>query len=112
MTAAVCFDLYPVAASPDMPRRTGVPVVLAPIARHGAATLDLAFGVLTLLPHGCTRQPLWVVQTVSSRLGRDHHHAAAQHWFIHSAPKSKNLPMLAALALRHEREAVTSGERE
>ncbi|WP_143277267.1 hypothetical protein [Bordetella genomosp. 1] len=68
--------------------------------------------MLTLLPHGCTRQPLWVVQTVSSRLGRDHHHAAAQHWFIPSAPKSKNLPMLAALALRHEREAVTSGERE
>lgn len=112
-TAAVSFGLYPVAASLDLLHRTGVPVVLAPFALYGAATLDLAFGVLTLLLRGRARQRLWVAQAVliagytaiiTVRL--------PEFWIHPFGPLSKNLPMLAALALLYVHEPVTSRKRE
>lgn len=107
-TAAVSFGLYPVSASLDLLHRTGVPVILAPIALYGAAALDLAFGVLTLLLRGRARQWLWVAQAlliagytaiITVRL--------PEFWMHPFGPLSKNLPMLAALALLYVHEPVT-----
>lgn len=112
-TAAVSFGLYPVAASLDLLHRTGVPAVLAPVALYGAATLDLSFGVLTLLLRGRARQWLWVAQAVliagytaiiTIRL--------PEFWMHPFGPLSKNLPMLAALVLLYLHEPVTPRKRE
>ncbi len=112
-TAAVSFGLYPAAASLDLLYRTGVPVVLAPIALYGAATLDLAFGVLTLVLRGRARQWLWVAQAVliagytaiiTVRL--------PEFWMHPFGPLLKNLPMLAALALLYVHERPTPRTRE
>lgn len=112
-TAAVSFGLYPVSASLDLLHRTGVPVILAPVALYGAAALDLAFGVLTLLLRGRARQWLWVAQAlliagytviITVRL--------PDFWMHPFGPLSKNLPMLAALALLYVHEPVTPRKRE
>ncbi|SEK05437.1 SDR family oxidoreductase [Achromobacter sp. NFACC18-2] len=112
-TAAVSFGLYPVAASLDLLHRTGVPVILAPIALYCAATLDLAFGVMTLVLHGRARQWLWIAQAtliagytaiITVRL--------PEFWMHPFGPLSKNLPMLATLALLYVHEPVTSRKRE
>jgi hypothetical protein len=112
-TAAVSFGLYPVAASLDLLHRTGVPSAVAPLALYGAATLDLAFGVLTLLLRGRARQWLWVAQAaliagytaiITVRL--------PEFWMHPFGPLSKNLPMLAALALLYLHEPVTPRKRE
>lgn len=112
-TAAVSFGLYPVAASLDLLHRTGVPAALAPVALYGAAALDLAFGILTLLLRGRARQWLWVAQAlliagytaiITVRL--------PEFWMHPFGPMSKNLPMLAALALLYLHEPVTLRKRE
>ncbi|MFJ3464176.1 SDR family oxidoreductase [Achromobacter spanius] len=112
-TAAVSFGLYPVADSLDLLHRTGVPTFLAPVALYGAATLDLAFGILTLLLRGRARQWLWVAQAVliagytaiiTVRL--------PEFWIHPFGPLSKNLPMLAALVLLYLHEPVTTRKRE
>ncbi|UAN04899.1 SDR family oxidoreductase [Achromobacter mucicolens] len=112
-TAAVSFGLYPVAASLDLLRRTGVPDSLAPFALYGAATLDLAFGVMTLALRGRARQWLWIAQAVlivgytaiiTVRL--------PEFWMHPFGPLSKNLPMLAALALLYLHEPATARKRQ
>jgi hypothetical protein len=112
-TAAVSFGLYPAAASLDLLRRTGVPDSLAPITLYGAATLDLAFGVLTLALRGRARQWLWIAQAVlivgytaiiTVRL--------PEFWMHPFGPLSKNLPMLAALALLYLHEPATARKRQ
>lgn len=112
-TAAVSFGLYPVAASLDLLHRTGVPAALAPVALYGAASLDLAFGILTLLLRGRARQWLWVAQAlliagytaiITVRL--------PEFWMHPFGPLSKNLPMLAALVLLYLHEPVTPRKRE
>ncbi len=100
ITAIVSLGLYPVADSYALLARAGVPAALQPLALYGAALLDLAFGVLCVLP----RRPrwLWAAQMalivgytaiISVRL--------PEYWLHPYGPLSKNLPMLAVLWWLH-----------
>ncbi|WP_455287961.1 SDR family oxidoreductase [Cupriavidus necator] len=100
VTAIVSLGLYPVADSYALLARAGVPPALQPLALYGAALLDLAFGVLCVLP----RRPhwLWAAQMalivgytaiISVRL--------PEYWLHPYGPLSKNLPMLTVLWWLH-----------
>lgn len=106
ITAAVSLGLYPVADSYALLARAGVPSALQPLALYGAALLDLAFGVLCVLP----RRPrwLWLAQIalilgytaiISVRL--------PEYWLHPYGPLSKNVPMLAVLWWLHLTEERT-----
>jgi hypothetical protein len=98
--AVVSLGLYPVADSYLLLARAGVPPALQPLALYGAALLDLALGVLCVLP----RRPrwLWLAQIaliagytaiISARL--------PEYWLHPYGPLSKNVPMLAVLWWLH-----------
>ncbi|WP_157268507.1 SDR family oxidoreductase [Azohydromonas aeria] len=101
ITAAVSFGLYPVERSYELLARTGIPPALQPLMLYGAAGLDLLLGVLTLWPlRPHWRRRLWAAQAlligfytvlITWRL--------PEFWLHPYGPLSKNLPILAALAL-------------
>lgn len=100
----VSFGLYPQAASYELLARTGLPAHLQPPALYAAATLDLAFGLATLLL--TRRRLLWLAQiatilaytlVISVRL--------PEFWLHPYGPVLKNLPMLAAIYLLYRLEA-------
>ena len=101
VTGIVSMGLYPPASSYELLARAGVPPMLQPLALYGAALLDLAFGVLTLLPLAAHwRRRLWSAQAglilgytaiISLRL--------PEFWLHPYGPLLKNLPMLAVLWL-------------
>ncbi len=99
-TAAVSLGLYPIADSLALLARAGIPPALAPAMLASAAGLDLALGVLTLMNLGGRKRWVWVAQIalilgysaiISLRL--------PEQWLHPFGPLSKNLPMLAVLAL-------------
>ncbi|ALE53637.1 SDR family oxidoreductase [Paraburkholderia sp. RL17-368-BIF-A] len=101
-TAIVSAWLYPRASSLELLARVGAPAALAPLLLYGAALLDLAFGVLSLVwPRRLgPRARLWTLQIVlivlytaliSWRL--------PEFWLHPYGPLSKNLPMIALLIL-------------
>ncbi|WBY01125.1 SDR family oxidoreductase [Ramlibacter tataouinensis] len=99
-TAAVSLGLYPVELSYGLLARVGLHGGLAALALYGAAALDLLLGVLTL---GCPprwRRWLWPAQlaliggyTVLVTL------FLPEYWLHPYGPISKNLPIMAAIAL-------------
>lgn len=99
-TGIVSFGLYPPAHSFELLARAGVPPPWQPTLLYGAAALDIAFGVATLLPRRPRR--LWVAQAllivfytavITARL--------PEFWLHPYGPVLKNLPVLAALAVLH-----------
>ena len=106
-TGIVSLGVYPVGDSLDLLRRAGVPAPLRPAALHGAALLDLAFGVLALWPLGArAARALWLAQgalivlytvVITLRL--------PEFWLHPYGPLTKNLPILAVLWLLHATEA-------
>jgi uncharacterized protein YbjT (DUF2867 family) len=99
-TAAVSFGLYPVQDSYALLARVGLHGGLATIALYGAAALDLALGVLTLAAPARWRRPVWLAQlaliagyTVLITL------FLPEYWLHPYGPISKNIPLLAAIAL-------------
>jgi uncharacterized protein YbjT (DUF2867 family) len=99
-TGIVSLGLYPVAHSYDLLARVGVTGSLAPPALYGAAVLDLALGVLTLAAPAGWRRWTWATQlvligvyTVLISL------FLPEYWLHPYGPLSKNLPMMAAIAL-------------
>jgi uncharacterized protein YbjT (DUF2867 family) len=95
-TAAVSFGLYPRQASYDLLARVGAPEQFRPLLLYGAASLDLLFGLSTLLVR--RRTWLWRAQIalivgysilISWRL--------PEFWLHPYGPILKNLPMLAAI---------------
>jgi uncharacterized protein YbjT (DUF2867 family) len=99
LTGIVSFGLYPTTDSEALLARAGVAEALRPLALYGAATLDLALGVLTLWPLR-RRRWLWLAQAalilgytvvISWRL--------PEYWLHPYGPISKNLPLLALLWL-------------
>jgi hypothetical protein len=101
-TAIVSAGLYPRASSLELLARVGAPAALAPLLLYGAALLDLAFGVLSLVwPRRLgSRARLWTSQIllivlytalISWRL--------PEFWLHPYGPLSKNLPMIALLIL-------------
>ena len=101
VTGIVSLGLYPVEASLDLLARAGVPAPFQAPALYGAALLDLAFGLLTLMPlRAGRRRLLWLAQAaliagytaiITVRL--------PEFWLHPYGPLSKNLPMLAILCL-------------
>ncbi|RYY54407.1 MAG: SDR family oxidoreductase, partial [Comamonadaceae bacterium] len=99
-TAAVSFGLYPVRDSYALLARVGLHGGLATIALYGAAVLDFLLGVLTLAVPARSRRPVWLAQLalvggytvlVSAFL--------PEYWLHPYGPVSKNLPILASIAL-------------
>lgn len=99
-TAAVSLGLYPRESSLALLAQAGVPPPAAPYALYGAAALDLALGLLIPLWRGRRRRALWLAQAalilgytaiITVRL--------PEFWLHPFGPMSKNLPMLAVIAL-------------
>jgi uncharacterized protein YbjT (DUF2867 family) len=98
ITGIVSFGLYPVEDSYALLARVGLTGVLAPVMLYGAALLDLAFGIATLVLR--KRSWLWLAQLavilfytliISWKL--------PEFWLHPYGPLLKNLPMLAAIWL-------------
>lgn len=99
-TAAVSFGLYPVQDSHALLARVGLQGGLATIALYGAAALDLLLGVLTLAVPARWRRPVWLAQL--ALVGGYTVLVTAflpEYWLHPYGPVSKNLPILAAIAL-------------
>lgn len=103
VTGIVSFGVYPVAESYALLARVGIAGTMAPLMLYGAALLDLALGIGTLL---CKRRRLlWLAQiavilfytaVISWRL--------PEFWAHPYGPLLKNLPLLAAIWLLLEME--------
>jgi uncharacterized protein YbjT (DUF2867 family) len=103
VTGMVSLGLYPVADSYALLARVGISGLLAPVMLYGAALLDLAFGVATLVL--ARRRRLWLAQlavilfytiVITWKL--------PEFWLHPYGPLLKNLPMLAAIWLLLELE--------
>lgn len=99
-TGIVSLGLYPVADSLALLARVGLEGTPARVALYGAAALDLALGLATLLVPARRRGPVWATQlllilgyTVLITL------FLPEYWLHPYGPISKNLPLLAAIAL-------------
>jgi uncharacterized protein YbjT (DUF2867 family) len=98
IAAIVSAGPYPVSDSIGLLRDIGVPATLAPLMLMGAIGVDLAFGVLSLLP----RRPrwLWPAQMVVVAV-----YTAIISWSLPAlwlepfGPVAKNVPILILLAL-------------
>lgn len=99
-TAAVSFGLYPVQDSYALLAQVGLHGAAASGALYGAAALDLLLGLLTLLLPAGRRGRLWAAQllliggyTLLITI------FLPGYWLHPYGPLSKNLPMIAAIAL-------------
>ncbi|MFL6692906.1 MAG: SDR family oxidoreductase [Ramlibacter sp.] len=99
-TAIVSFGLYPVADSYALLARVGLHGAIATAALYGAALLDLLLGVLTLRAPARWRAWVWLAQlaliagyTVLITF------FLPEYWLHPYGPISKNLPIMATLAL-------------
>lgn len=96
-TGIVSLGVYPVPDSYALLARAGVPAAMRPVVLYGAALLDLALGVLTLV---APRRWLWRAQGALMLLYMAVIAVRLPEWWIHPyGPIIKNLPMLAALWL-------------
>ncbi|MDB6087834.1 MAG: dehydrogenase [Gammaproteobacteria bacterium] len=98
LTGIVSLGLFPIASSYELLFRVGVPSALAPLFLYGAAAVDLALGVATLLMRH--RRALWLAQAalilfytivISLRM--------PEFWLHPYGPLLKNVPLLAAIAM-------------
>jgi uncharacterized protein YbjT (DUF2867 family) len=99
-TGVVSFGLYPKAQSLALLARVGLHGAMAGFALYGAAALDLVLGVATIAVPARGRGPVWAAQllliagyTVLITL------FLPEYWLHPYGPISKNLPLLAAIAL-------------
>lgn len=99
-TALVSFGLYPVEGSYGLLAAVGLQGAAASLALYGAAALDLVLGVLTLRPPARWRWWLWPAQlaliggyTLLITI------FLPDFWLHPYGPVSKNLPIMAAIAL-------------
>lgn len=99
-TAVVSFGLYPVQDSYALLARVGLHGAIATLALHGAALLDLVLGLLTLAAPARWRRWVWLAQIaliggytvlISFFL--------PEYWLHPYGPITKNLPILALIAL-------------
>jgi hypothetical protein len=99
-TAVVSFGLYPVQQSYELLARVGLHGAVATVALYGAAALDLALGLLTLAAPARWRPAVWLAQlalvagyTLLITV------FLPEYWLHPYGPVSKNLPIMAAIAL-------------
>jgi uncharacterized protein YbjT (DUF2867 family) len=95
IAGVVSLGLYPREESFALLARTGITGVLAPVALYGAAGLDLALGIATLLTR---RRSLWLAQIAVVLVYTAILTVAIPELWLHPfGPLAKNLPLLAAL---------------
>jgi uncharacterized protein YbjT (DUF2867 family) len=103
ITGIVSVGLFPVGSSYELLARVGVPGALRPLLLYGAAVMDLAFGIATLLVS--RRRYVWLAQIavialytviISVRL--------PEFWLHPFGPLLKNLPMVAAIVVLYHLE--------
>ncbi len=103
VTGIVSLGIYPVESSYALLARTGTPENLMPLFLYGAAALDIALGILTLLPR--RSRWLWAGQAalvlgytiiISWKI--------PEFWLHPYGPILKNLPFLAGLWILYELE--------
>lgn len=111
-TGVVSLGLYPVQESYALLTRLGLQGPVASLALYGAAALDIALGVLTLFSPRGWRGAVWAGQlllvagyTVLISL------FLPEYWLHPYGPISKNLPILAAIALLWALEPRAEGRR-
>jgi uncharacterized protein YbjT (DUF2867 family) len=111
-TGIVSLGLYPVGESMALLARVGLHGAAASVALYGAAVLDLLLGVLTLAAPARWRGMVWAVQllliagyTVLITL------FLPEYWFHPYGPVSKNLPLMAAIALLWALDVGRNGKR-
>jgi hypothetical protein len=99
-TGVVSLGLYPVADSLALLARVGLHGAAAQVALYGAAALDLVLGLATILVPAGRRGVVWAAQllliagyTLLITL------FLPEYWLHPYGPISKNLPLLAAIAL-------------
>jgi len=98
VTGIVSLGLYPVADSYDLLARTGVPPSLAPLMLYGAASLDIAFGLLVLVLRDGARRLLWRAQAALILLySLVIAWKLPEFWLHPYGPMLKNVPLLAVL---------------
>lgn len=109
-TGVVSFGLYPVQDSLALLARAGLHGAMAFIALYGAAVLDIALGLLTIMAPVGWRGAVWASQlaliagyTVLISL------FLAEQWLHPYGPISKNLPIMAAIALLWSLEPAGKG---
>ena len=102
-TAIVSAGIYPVDGSLQLLARTGLHGTMALAALYGAALLDLVLGIATLVMR--RRRGLWLLQaalivayTVIITV------ALPDQWLHPYGPVTKNVPLLAMLALLYATE--------
>ena len=103
-TAVVAAGLYPVDDSLALLARVGLAGTAALVALYGAAALDLAIGIATLVVR---RRWIWTAQLVVI-LGYTVLISVflPEQWLHPYGPMLKNLPMLAAILLLRQGEAA------
>jgi hypothetical protein len=101
VTGIVSLGPFPVSSSYELLARVGVSRALAPALLYGAALMDLAFGIATLLVK--RRRFVWLAQTGAILLYTIIISAKMPEFWLHPfGPLLKNVPLLAAiLALYH-----------
>lgn len=102
-TGIVSLGLYPIEASYELLARTGTPVMLMPLFLYGAAVLDIALGILTVIPRRsrwlwAAQAALVLVYTIIISL------KIPEFWLHPYGPILKNLPFLAGLWILYELE--------
>jgi uncharacterized protein YbjT (DUF2867 family) len=103
VSGVVSLGVYPVAESYQLLDRVGIRGALAPLALYGAALLDLAFGVASLVL--ARRRWLWMAQMATILAYTCVITIALPEFWLHPfGPLVKNLPMLAALWMLYELE--------
>jgi uncharacterized protein YbjT (DUF2867 family) len=99
-TGIVSLGLYPVADSLALLARVGLHGAPATVALYGAALLDFALGVLCLAAPARWRHRVWLAQLVLVSVYTLLITIFLPEYWLHPyGPLSKNLPLLAAIAL-------------
>jgi lysylphosphatidylglycerol synthetase-like protein (DUF2156 family) len=103
VTGIVSFGPFPVRSSYELLARVGVSRALAPVLLYGAALMDLAFGIATLLVK--RRRFVWAAQTVAILLYTIIISAKLPEFWLHPfGPLLKNVPLLAAILVLYHLE--------
>lgn len=103
VTGAVSLGIYPVESSYALLARVGVTGALAPVLLYGAAGMDLAFGLATLLMRN--RQWLWLTQIAAIVLYSVIIAVKLPEFWMHPfGPLLKNVPLVALIAFLYSME--------
>ncbi|HEV7447950.1 MAG TPA: SDR family oxidoreductase [Steroidobacteraceae bacterium] len=103
VTGIVSLGPFPVSSSYELLARVGVSRALAPAFLYGAALMDLAFGIATLLVK--RRRFVWLAQTGAILLYTIIISAKMPEFWLHPfGPLLKNVPLLAAILVLYQLE--------